>query len=382
MYDFIVIGSGLAGSIIAERIANVSHKKVLIIEKKDHVGGNVYDYVDNNGILIHKYGPHIFHTDNKKVWDYISCFTDWNLYQHKVLGYVDGNLIPIPFNLNSMKRVFPKFVYNKLEKKLYEEFGFNIKVPILKLKESNDADLKFLAIYVYEKIFLNYTLKQWGVKPEDIDHSVTGRVPVYISRDDRYFQDKYQGVPKNGYTQTILNILNHKNIKVILNTNMKDVIKINSEKIFFMNEEFNGKLIYTGMIDEFFDYKYGELPYISLKFDFVYQKEEKFQDVGTINYPNDYDFTRITEFKHITGQDIFGTTCIYEYPGMNNKNSKEFNIPYYPVFKQENQHLYNKYSEETKKLKNVFMLGRLAEYKYYDMDDIIERSLNFFELIK
>ncbi|HOP95651.1 MAG TPA: UDP-galactopyranose mutase [Dictyoglomaceae bacterium] len=377
MFDYIIIGSGFAGSVIAERIANVLNKKVLIIEKRNHIGGNCYDYKDKNGIIIHKYGPHLFHTDYKEVFDYLSSFTDWQIYHHKVLAFIDGKKVPIPFNLNTLYMVFPEILARKIEEKLLNRYAYNSKIPILELKKEKDEDLKFLANYIYEKIFLNYTAKQWGLKPEDINPEVTGRVPIYISNDDRYFTDKYQVVPVDGYTKIFERMLNHHNIKLMLNTDFKEVIKIDLEdkKIYFLNQEFKGKIIFTGMIDELFDYKFGTLPYRSLDLKFETLEMDYFQEAAVVNYPNDYDFTRITEFKHIHPVESEKTVILKEYP-------KAFNvgkdIPYYPILKEENTVLYNKYKELAENFKNLILVGRLADYKYYDMDDIVKRALEVF----
>ena len=377
MFDYIIIGSGFAGSVIAERIANVLNKKVLIIEKRNHIGGNCYDYKDKNGIIIHKYGPHLFHTDYKEVFDYLSSFTDWQIYHHKVLAFIDGKKVPIPFNLNTLYMVFPEVLARRIEEKLLSRYAYNSKVPILELKKEKDEDLKFLANYIYEKIFLNYTAKQWGLKPEDINPEVTGRVPIYISNDDRYFTDKYQVVPVDGYTKIFERMLNHHNIKLMLNTDFKEVIKIDLEdkKIYFLNQEFKGKIIFTGMIDELFDYKFGTLPYRSLDLKFETLEMDYFQEAAVVNYPNDYDFTRITEFKHIHPVESEKTVILKEYP-------KAFNvgkdIPYYPILKEENTVLYNKYKELAENFKNLILVGRLADYKYYDMDDIVKRALEVF----
>ena len=379
MFDYIIIGAGFAGSVIAEKIANVLNKKVLIIEKRNHIGGNCYDERIEN-ILVHKYGPHLFHTNEKQVWNYLSNFTEWDIYHHKVLAFIDGKKVPIPFNFNTLYEIFPDELAKRIEKKLLENYKYNLKVPILELKKSDDKDLKFLADFVYDKIFVNYTAKQWGMKPEDIDSAVTARVPVFIGKDDRYFNDKYQGVPKEGYTRLFQNMLNHSNIKIMLNTNFKEVIKIDQEtkKIYFLNQEFKGKLIFTGMIDELFDYKFGELPYRSVKMKFETIEKEYFQEAATVNYPNNYDFTRITEFKHIHPITNKKTIILKEYP---QKYIKNKNIPYYPIFTQVNQKKYNQYLEYSKEFKSIILIGRLAEYKYYDMDDIVKRALDVFEKV-
>ena len=376
-HKILIIGSGITGITLAERFASKG-KKVLIIEKRNHIGGNCYDFKDENGIIVHKYGPHIFHTNYKEVWDYLSNFTEWHLYHHKVLAFVDGKKIPIPFNLNSLYEVFSPFLARRLEEKLLSKYKYGAKVPILELRKTDDQDLKFLANYIYEKIFVNYTAKQWGRKPEEIDPEVTARVPVVITKDDRYFTDKYQGVPKEGYTKIFKRMLAHPNIKILLNTDFKEVLKVDleSKKIYFLGQEFKGKVIFTGMIDELFDYKFGVLPYRSLNLKFETIEKEYFQEVAVVNYPNDYDFTRITEFKHIHPVETKKTTILKEYPKSYEAGK---DIPYYPVFAEEARERYNKYKELAKKFDNLILVGRLAEYRYYDMDDAVKRALEVFE---
>ena len=365
----IVVGAGFSGATMAHEIATELNEHVLVIDAKNHIGGNCYDYWDKNGICVHQYGTHIFHTNLKNVWDYISQFTKWYPYMHQVRGQIDGQEVPIPFNLNSIHQVFPKSIADTLEQKLIAKFGFNVKVPILELRKANDKDLEFLADYVYEKIFLHYTLKQWGMKPEDLDPAVTGRVPVYISRDNRYFQDTYQGIPLEGYTKVVEKMLTHPKIQVQLNTKFEDI----KDKVLY------DRLFYTGPIDEFFNYELGELPYRSLKFDFVEFEKPYFQSNSVINYPNNYDFTRIGEYKYFLNNQSDRTVISFEYP---QSFKREENERYYPIVKDENLALYNKYLEKAKELKNVYFLGRLGDYKYYDMDKAINRVLELFERIK
>lgn len=382
-YDYIIVGAGFAGSVLAERLASQLNKKILIIEQRQHIGGNCYDHFDEYGVLIHKYGPHLFHTDNKEVVDYLSCFTEWKDYQHEVLASIDGKLVPVPFNLNSLHQLFPATMAVSLEKKLIKQYGFGKKIPILELRKTADKELNTLAEYIYDKMFVNYTTKQWDCTPEEISPEVTARIPVYISYDNRYFQDKYQMIPSHGYTELFNRILDHKNIQLMLNTDFKDIVTLNYENtsISAFDRKFNGTLIYTGMIDELFDHKFGELPYRSLQFKTENLRIKKYQSATTINYPNNYDFTRITEFKNILQQDVNSTTIVREYPQNYDRSSNTNNIPYYPVFKEKNNEILGKYNQFLKKFKNIVTVGRLSEYKYYDMDDIVAKSLSLFNKI-
>lgn len=368
----VVVGVGISGAAIANKIVNELNEDVLIIDKRDHIGGNCFDYIDKDtNIYVHKYGTHIFHTDVKEVWDFISQYTKWYPYQHKVKGLIDGQEIPIPFNLNSIEKIFPKTIANRLEEKLINSFGFNVKVPILELRKQSDDDLKFLADYIYEKIFLNYTLKQWGLKPEELDPSVSNRVPVYISKDDRYFQNKYQGIPLNGYTEIFNKMLDNNLIKIQLNTEFKNI----------KSQVSYDRLFYTGSIDEYFDYCFGELPYRSEYFDFVTLDKDYFQSNSVINYPNNYEWTRVGEYKYFLDQKNTNnkTVISYEYP-QPYKNG--INERYYPIIREKNTNLYNKYLDEAKKLNNVYFLGRLGDYRYYDMDKAIVRAFEIFNNLK
>ncbi|MEM9923971.1 MAG: UDP-galactopyranose mutase [Cyanobacteria bacterium P01_D01_bin.50] len=365
--DWLIVGAGYSGCVLAERIATQLGQRVLLVERRDHIGGNAFDYYNEHGILIHKYGPHIFHTKSKKVWDYLSEFTEWRPYFHHVLGVVEGKKVPIPFNLNSLYELFPPHYAQKLEDLLLEHFGFGVKVPILKLRESTSGDLGFLADYIYNNVFLHYTTKQWGLKPEELDRGVTGRVPVYISRDNRYFQDTYQAMPKYGYTEMFRRMLSHPNIKVLLNTDYREVVN---------DIQFN-RMVYTGPIDSFFDYMHGELPYRSLRFHHETLDQEHYQEVGTVNYPNEYEITRITEQKYLSGQTSPKTTLVMEYP---QAYIPDQNDPYYPIPREENRKRYELYVKESQKLNgSVIFAGRLAEYKYYNMDQAALRALGLFE---
>ncbi|MEW9669195.1 UDP-galactopyranose mutase [Ammoniphilus sp. 3BR4] len=367
--DWIIVGAGFTGATLAERIASQLDQKVLVVERRDHIGGNSYDCFNEDGILIHKYGSHTFHTNSLLVWNYLSTFTKWRPYFHQVLVVADGKKVPIPFNLNSLYNLFPKKYAEKLESLLIGHYGFGIKVPILKLRENANRDLNFLADYIYQKVFYRYTLKHWELKPEELDPSVTARVPVYISRDNRYFQDTYQGIPMHGYTALFSKMLKHRNIKVLLNTDYREII----DQISFK------RMIYTGPIDAFFDYRHGTLPYRSLNFDYHTLNQEYYQEVGTINYPNEYKFTRILEQKHLTGQLSPKTTVTFVYPEPHNLGKNE---PYYPIPRAENRLLYNLYANEAEQIKEkVLFAGRLADYKYYNMDQAVARALTLFKEI-
>ncbi|MBQ6757783.1 MAG: UDP-galactopyranose mutase [Selenomonadaceae bacterium] len=374
MFDVVIIGAGLAGSVLAERLAK-SGKKILVIERRKHIAGNCYDELDLSGILIHKYGPHLFHTDDAKIWEYLSQFTEWTLYRHRVKAVVDGLPVPLPFNLNTLREVFPPSLADKLEAALLSNFEYGKRIPILELKKSTDADLQFLADYVYEKIFLHYTEKQWGLPPDKISEAVTARVPILIGRDDGYFSDRFQAVPKFGYTKLVENMLDHKNIKLLLNTDSREVMELSGEYVRLFRKRFKGRLIYTGQLDELFDKKFGELPYRSMDMKFETLDAEKFQAAPVVNYPNAYDFTRITEFKQIHPTHSTRTTILKEYP---QAYVAGVNEPYYPLFTDEARAAYEKYSAELAAFKNVTAVGRLAEYRYYDMDDVIKRALEVF----
>jgi UDP-galactopyranose mutase len=365
--DWLIIGAGYTGCVLAERIASQLDRKVLLVDRRDHVGGNAYDFHNEHGILVHQYGPHIFHTNSKKVWDYLSTFTEWRPYYHHVLGVIEGKKIPVPFNLNSIREIFPPAYAEKLEARLLECYPYGAKVPVLKLLESTDGELKTLAKYVYDYVFYNYTVKQWELKPEELDPLVTGRVPIVISRDNRYFQDTYQSMPSLGYSAMFRRMLAHRNIRILLNTDYKEIagaVKFN-------------RMVYTGPIDSFFDYMYGPLPYRSLRFEFRTLDQEWFQEVGTVNYPNEHDFTRITEQKYLTGQRLAKTTITVEYP---QRHEPGVNDPYYPIPREDNREAYNKYLDEVKKLGgSVLLAGRLADYKYYNMDQAAARALKLFE---
>ena len=375
MYDCIIIGSGIAGAAAARVLAEEQGKKVLVLEKKHHIGGNCYDGKDEYGILVHWYGPHIFHTSNEEVYQWLSRFTDWYAFGHEVVARVGDKLLPVPFNLNTLKMVYGEEKAAVLEKKLVDAFGFGARVPILKLREQQDEDLRAIADYVYENVFLRYTMKQWGQTPEEIDPAVTGRVPVVISYDNRYFGDKYQGMPLDGFTPMFEKMLDHPNIEVRTNTNAKDALVISEEegKVLMDGQEFKGTVIYTGPVDELFDCRFGRLPYRTLRFDFEHYDQPDYQGHSVVNYTVSEDYTRITEFKYLTGQKADSTTIVKEYPFA--YTGAEGEIPYYAIMNEENNALYRKYADLAAKLPDFHLLGRLAEYKYYNIDAMAARAI-------
>lgn len=381
MYDLLVIGAGIAGAVTARKLAEEAGKKVLVIEKRPHIGGNCYDEADEYGILIHNYGPHIFHTGMEEVYSYLSRFTDWYHFGHEVVAKVGERLIPVPFNLHTLHLVFDEEKAKRLEKKLVETYGEGSRVPIMKLRESGDADIREIADYVYENIFLKYTMKQWGQTPEEISPEVTGRVPVLISYDNRYFQDKYQGVPKDGFTPMFERMLDHENIEVRTGTDCRDLLTFKEDAVYFEGERFDGEVVYTGTLDELFDCRFGRLPYRSLDFHFEHYDEDAYQGRSVVNYTVSEDFTRITEFKFLTGQQhTNGTTIVKEYSFAYTGAKGE--IPYYAILNDENQALYEKYKDLTSRIKNFHLLGRLAEYKYYNMDAMTKKAMELAEQLK
>jgi UDP-galactopyranose mutase len=360
MFDYLIVGAGFAGSVLAERLATQANKKVLIIDKRDHIAGNAYDYYNNDGILIHKYGPHIFHTNSKEVFEYLSQFTPWRQCEHKVLASVDGQLVPIPINLDTINKL-----YNlNLSSADVENFFAERAEKVDRVKTSEDVVVSKVGRELYEKFFRGYTRKMWDLDPSELDASVTARVPTRTNRDDRYFTDTYQAMPLYGYTHMFSNMLSHKNIKVMLNTDYKEIIDI----IPFKN------LIFTGPVDEYFNYCYGKLPYRSLEFKFETIDKEVFQPTGTVNYPNEQLYTRITDFKYLTGQVHHKTAVVYEFP-------KAEGDPYYPVPRPENAELYKKYQQLASTIKNTYFVGRLATYKYYNMDQVVAQALTTFKKV-
>lgn len=382
-FDAVVVGSGFAGAVTAREMADRADMRVLIIEKRAQIGGNMYDEYDEAGILVHRYGPHIFHTNDGRAFNYLRQFSGWIGYQHNVLADWYGTYMPVPFNKNSMEIAFGKERAAQLIEKLIDTFGDERKVTINELREQDDPDLREIADFVYKNVFLYYTQKQWGLTPEEVDPSVTARVPVFISRDNRYFQDQYQGMPVAGYTALFKEMLSHDNIEVCLNTDATSVFDLEfadtSEDaqlsaIKIKGRAFEGPIVYTGPLDELFLARFGRLPYRSL--DFVYETydEEYKLPCGTVNFTVTEDYTRITEFKHMTAQKAPNTTIMKEYSRA--YTDPETQIPYYAIINDENNAHYERYRRLTESLPNFHPLGRLAEYRYYNMDKIVGLALD------
>ena len=388
-YDALIVGAGYAGAVSARRLAEDGHKKVLVLERRPHVAGNAYDCLDQAGILIHQYGPHIFHTNDKRVFDYLSRFTQWRRYQHRVIANLprdnpevvpahkttDGRFFfPVPFNLDSLKNAFGKKEGERLGQKLLDAYPAQSQVTILELRQNSDPEIAAIADYVYEHVFVHYTRKQWGQTPEEIDPATTARVPVRLSTDDRYFQDAYQGMPLNGYTPMFEKMLDHPNITVETGVDALSRLEPADGAIRLDGEVFHGPVIYTGQADELFSFRFGPLPYRTLDFGYETLPQDYFQARGTVNYTVDKPYTRITEFKHLTGQVKPGVTtimreCSRAYTGA------EGEIPYYAIINADNNALYAKYADLAAQYPGLRLLGRLAEYKYYNMDAIAARAL-------
>jgi UDP-galactopyranose mutase len=357
MYDYLIVGAGFAGSVLAERLARGSGKKVLLVDRRAHIGGNAYDHYDEHGILVHKYGPHIFHTNCREVFDYLSGFTAWRQYQHKVLASVDGQLVPIPINLDTINKLYglnltsfqmEEFLASRAERKEH-------------IRTSEDVVVSKVGRELYEKFFRGYTRKQWGLDPSELDAQVTARVPTRTNRDDRYFTDTYQAMPRRGFTRLFENMLDHPHINILLNTDYRTV----KEMIPYR------ELIYTGPIDEYFGYRFGKLPYRSLEFKHETLNQPMLQPVAVVNYPNDNAFTRVTEFKHLTGQEHPKTSIVYEFPQAEGD-------AYYPIPRSENADIYKQYHALADQTQGVHFVGRLATYKYYNMDQVVAQAITVY----
>jgi len=359
MYDWLVVGAGFAGSVLAERLASQRGERVLVIDRRPHVAGNAYDHYDAAGLLIHQYGPHIFHTNSRAIFDYLSQFTRWRPYEHRVLAEIDGQLLPIPINLDTVNRLYGL----SLTSEELEQFFAAKAEPIAEIRTSEDVVVSRVGRDLYEKFFRGYTRKQWGMDPSELDKSVTARVPVRTNRDDRYFGDTFQYMPARGYTRMFERMLDHPKITVQTDTDFRDV-----ERAAYR------RLIFTGPIDEYFDYRFGPLPYRSLRFRHVTLNKEWHQPVAVVNYPQTHDYTRVTEYKHLTGQAHPKTSLTYEFPASDGD-------PYYPVPRPENAELYKRYEQLALGVRDVWFAGRLATYRYYNMDQVVGQALSIFSRI-
>lgn len=362
MFDYLIVGAGFAGSVLAERLASQANKKVLIIDKRNHIGGNAYDCYNDDGILIHKYGPHIFHTNSERVWDYLSDFTQWRPYEHRVLAQVDGKLLPIPINRTTVNELYD---LNLLTEEECQKFFDSLAEPVEQCRTSEDVVVSKVGRELYEKFFRGYTRKQWGIDPSELDAQVTARIPTRTNTDDRYFTDSFQAMPLHGYTRMFEKMLDHPNIKIMLSTDYRDVLGVIPYR----------EMIFTGPVDQYFNYCYGKLPYRSLEFKHETLDQEQALPVAVVNYPQDHDYTRITEFKQLTGQVHPKTGVVYEFP-------KAEGDPYYPIPKPECTELYKKYQALAEQTPGVHFVGRLATYKYYNMDQVVAQALATFEKIQ
>jgi UDP-galactopyranose mutase len=360
VFDYLIVGAGFAGSVMAERLAAGSGKRVLIVDKRPHIGGNAYDEYDTHGVLVHKYGPHIFHTNSRDVFDYLSRFTDWRPYQHRVRACVDGQLLPIPINLDTINQLYGTS-YDSFQ---VQQFYDSLAEPREPVRTSEDVVISKVGRQLYEKFFRNYTRKQWGLDPSELDATVIARIPIRTNRDDRYFTDTYQAMPLHGFTRMFARMLDHPNIKILLNTDYREIDGMIPYR----------DVVFTGPIDEFFDYRFGRLPYRSLEFRFETLNTSQHQPVAVVNYPNDHAFTRVTEIKHITGQDHPRTTLITEYP-------RAEGDPYYPVPRAENAAVYQQYQKLGEQTEGVHFVGRLATYRYYNMDQVVAQALATYSRI-
>lgn len=360
-YDYLIVGAGFTGAVAAERLAS-SGGRVLVIDQRDHIGGNCYDEKDENGILIHRYGPHIFHTKNKRVWDYLSKFTEWLPYRHRVLSSQGQKTVSLPVSLRTVGELYNKEKAEKIKEGLVKSFGRGKGVVVSELLKNKDKMIREFAEEIFKNIYLNYSLKQWGEDPLRLDEQVLNRVPVWMDEDESYFKDPFQGMPKHGYTKLFLKMLTHPNIKLVLNQEYKDIEG---------KAEYQ-KIIYTGPIDAYFNYRYGRLPYRSIRFQFEHLNVVRHQDAAVVNYPGEEPFTRCTEFKHFGEYDLKVTAILKEYP---KEHDPQKNIPCYAVPKRENYELYHKYKKDADKHEDVVFVGRLAEYKYYNMDEAVMKAL-------
>jgi len=361
VFDWLIVGAGFAGATLAERIATQRGEKVLVIDRRPHIGGNAYDRHNDDGLLVHQYGPHIFHTNSQAIFDHLSQFTEWRPYEHRVLGMIDGQLVPIPINLDTVNKLYGLSLTSEELPAWFASRAEHVET----IRTSEDVVVSVVGRELYEKFFQGYTRKQWGMDPSELDKSVTARVPTRTNRDDRYFTDTYQYMPKHGYTRMFEKMLAHPNIKVMTQTDFADV----KDEIEYRH------LIWSGPVDEYFGFRFGKLPYRSLQFAHETHDTEQFLPTGTVNYPQTEAYTRVSEYKHMTGQLHPKTAITYEYPSATGD-------PYYPIPKPENAELYKRYEALAMATPDVWFVGRLATYRYYNMDQVTGQALATFRRIQ
>ena len=361
MYDYLIVGAGYAGSVLAERLARDAEKKVLLVDRRPHIAGNAYDHPDAAGVLVHKYGPHIFHTNSREIFEYLSQFTEWRPYEHRVRSSIDGQLYPIPINLDTINRLYGL----DLDSAGLEKFFASVREDIAEIKTSEDVVVSTVGRELYEKFFRGYTRKQWGLDPSELGAQVTARIPTRTNRDDRYFSDAYQQMPLHGFTKMFEKMLDHENITLQLGTDYREI----KDSVPWR------EMIYTGPIDEFFDFRFGKLPYRSLEFRHETHDREFFQEAPVVNYPDEkIPHTRITEFKYLTGQQHAKTSIVYEYPQAEGD-------PYYPIPRPQNAEINAKYQALVNDTPGLYFVGRLASYKYYNMDQVVGAALSLYARI-
>ena len=370
-YDYIIVGCGITGASIARKLAEANHT-VLLMDRRNHIGGNMYDYVDEHGVLVHQYGPHAFHTTKKELFDFLLQFEEFEPYVLQCGALLDGKHSPTPFNFKTIDDHYSKEEAEALKETLKETYPNQEAVTIVELLSSENKSIKEYANFLFENDYRPYTSKQWGMKPEEVDVSILKRVPVRLSYVDAYYDDEFQAMPKHSYTTLFENMLKHPNITIQLEEDALSHITFEKDKVLFDQEEV--PIIYTGPIDELFHQQFGELPYRSLRFELKHLEEESFQDAPVVAYPFAKEYTRITEYKKLPYQDTKGTTIAYEYPLQYEKGKKM--EPYYPLLTDESQKIYAQYKELADTYTNLICCGRLGSFKYYNMDNALEEALN------
>lgn len=379
--EALVIGCGLTGSVIARFLAEKLNKKVVIWDRRNHIGGNMYDYYDEHSILVHKYGPHTFHTKKKYLYDYMCRFAEWKEYKLTCMAQINGKFTPTPFNFQTIDDFYDKKEADNLKKRIKNEFGNRATATVVEVLNCNDKKIQEYAQFLFDNDYSLYTAKQWGISANEVDPSILKRVPLRFSYDIGYFDDEYQVMPATTFTDFFKSLLNHKNIEIKLGIEALEHLNVDlqNNRVLIDGEYKDIPIIYTGALDELFDNCYGKLPYRSLRFEWKYEDIDSKQDAPVVAYPQAEGFTRITEYKKLPVQDVKGTTYAVEYPLSYNENVKM--EPYYPVLTEKSQKIYSKYLEKASNIKNLFLAGRLADFKYYNMDQALERALNICKKI-